>query len=139
MDAYTLVLGVWLVGLALALLGTVWHLGHWRQMAAFTHYLRHGTAPLDAPADSMLGGWLRDAVFHLGLRVLLVLLALERVTLQWVIPPAERGAFAASPLQLGLALIYLLILAWVTRWSRAQQQAQAARLEGDVQGYGWMR
>lgn len=139
MDAYTLVLGIWLGGFALAGLGTVWHLGHWRQMTAFRHYLYHGTAPRDAPVDSILGGWLRDAVFHLGLRVLLVLFALERVALQLVIPPAERGAFAASPLQLGLALLYLLILVWITRWSWLQQQAQAARLGADVQGYGWMR
>ena len=139
MTAYNAVLAIWLVGLVLALVGTAWHIRHWRQMAAFAYYLRHASPPPEATEDSIAGGWLRDAVFHLGLRILLVLLALERLTLQWVIPLNERGAFAASPLQLGLAVIFLLILAWVSRWSWLTHRTQAARFQGDVHGYLWAR
>src|SRR5580765_4394300 len=112
MTEYELILWIWTVGAAVAICGAVYYFANWRYIAAFRHYLRYASAPEDAPIASIAGGWLRDAVFHLGLRLLLVLLALERVALQLSILPADRGAFAASPLQLALAVTYMFILIW---------------------------
>lgn len=127
MNEYALVLWIWTVGAAVAISGAVYYFANWRYMAEFRHYLRAGKLPESAPIDSIAGGWVRDAIFHLGLRLLLVLLALERVALQLSIPPDQRGAFAASPLQLALAITYLLVLVWITRWTMLIREAQMRR------------
>ena len=134
---YEIVLLIWLLGLALAIVGTLWHLGYWRQIGAFNYWLHHAAAPPEAPLDSVAGGWLRDAVFQFGVRILLVVMGIERVLLQVSIPTAERDSFAASPLQLGLAFSYLLILLWLSRWTLATRQARQARRQRvpDVTGH----
>lgn len=126
MTGYDLVLGIWAVACALGLVGTGWQWRRWGLLRIWQAD-RRATVPPDAMLDAVADGWVRDATFHLGLRALLLVLAFERLALQLGIPPRERGAFAASPLQLGLALIYLAIWVWAVRWTYLTHHAQRAR------------
>lgn len=126
MTGYTLVLVIWLLALVLGLGGTGWQYRRWARLGAW-RTARRAVDPPDTVLDAVADGWVRDAAFHLGLRVLLLVLALERLTLQLIIPDAEQGVFAASPLQLGLALIYLSMWLWISRWTYLTHQAQRAR------------
>ena len=127
---YTLVLALWTIGLAVAVVNVGWHYWQWRHLRAFTWWCRYGVPPM-GQLNPMAESWLREAVYHLGLRVLLVLLALERLTLQLSILPEARGDFGDSPLQIGLAVTYLAMVLWVGLWSwRRQVDAHRAGLAG---------
>jgi len=131
------VLVVWVLSLVLALASAIAHWWRWRRAAYFDYYLRHASTPPTVAVSSVAGGWLRDAVMHLGLRILLVLLAVERIMLQLSTPPAQRGTFAQSPFQLGLALIYLMIIIWSVRWTWLTNQARVRRSEQEAAGRAW--
>ena len=127
--AYWLITIVWGAGFVLAAGSSLVYWWRWRQLRAFNYYLHHGMAPAEAPIASITGGWVRDAVFHLGLRVLLAVFAVERLALQASLPPPADGAeaFAISPFQLALALTYFLILLWSLRWTWLTQTARVTR------------
>lgn len=118
MSEYWVVFWIWAVALGLDLVGLFAHVWHWWYLQPFRHYLRYANVERwRIETNMVVAAWLRDAVFHLGLRILLALLAIERLLLQWAIPPPERGAFSASPFQLGLAGVFLCILIWLSIWT----------------------
>lgn len=113
-----IVLVLWGAALICAILETINHYRHWRRKSDFQVWLRRPDAVRVDGDRRVARNWVNNAVYHLGLRILFVVLALERVTLQLSIPVSERGEFGASPLQVGLALIFFIIVLWLVLWTR---------------------
>lgn len=127
MTAWAWVLGLWLVALLLAGIELAWQVRCWRRLQTFVQALEAGTVAPDPHERRVVHRWLRDAGFHIGLRVLLLVFAGNRIALQLDIPEAGRAVFQGSPLQVTSVLLYLILLCWMARWSRATARAVARR------------
>jgi hypothetical protein len=123
-NEYALVLWLWVLAILLDLIGIFAHIAHWWYVQPFRHYLLYANVETcQEKTNSIVAAWLRDAVFHLGLRILLALLAGERILLQVTIPLDQRDGFSASAFQIGLAIAFLVILIWLSLWTLRIQAA----------------
>lgn len=110
----TTVILFWICGLAVAIGLTIWH---WIQVQKIKKFHReryeHVTERRLAAEEPVLHTWERDAGMLVGLNVLLIIFVLERMALHL----EEPGNIGHSPLQLGLGIIFLIIMIWLVRWA----------------------
>jgi hypothetical protein len=134
MSEYVLVFWIWVLALLLDLAGIAAHVRHYWYLRPFRHYLRYASLKsFCIETNTVVEAWIRDAVYHLGLRILLAVMAVERILLQVTVPLEARAAFAASTFQLGLAIAFLAILVWLSLWTI---RIQSAHRRGENEVFG---